>query len=67
MTTAPDLPPPQTPAFAERALDPYPAEAARPILSVVPAQHAPEEAIEFDEALRRAEPRLALYPSRKTE
>ena len=70
MTTAPDLPlhPAQiSSASAEPVLDPYPAELApaRPILSVVPAQAGTEESIEFDEALRLAEPRLKRYAVRR--
>jgi RNA polymerase sigma-70 factor (ECF subfamily) len=68
MTTAPDLPltPAQIPpASSDSALDPYPAEPARPLLSVVPAQPAPDEAIEFDDALRQATPRLKRYAVRR--
>jgi RNA polymerase sigma-70 factor, ECF subfamily len=69
MTTAPDLPLPAqiSPGSTDPGLDPYPVEpaASRPILSVVPAQPAPYEAIEFDEALRRAEPRLKRYAVRR--
>jgi RNA polymerase sigma-70 factor, ECF subfamily len=70
MTTASDLPvqPAQIPSVsAEPVLDPYPAEPApaRPILSVVPAQPGSDDAIEFDEALRRAEPRLKRYAARR--
>ena len=68
MTTAPDLPlsPAQVqPASAEPVLDPYPAEPARPLLSVVPSQTAPGDAIELDEALRLAGPRLKRYAVRR--
>ena len=70
MTTAPDLPlhPAQiSPVSPDSVLDPYPAETApaRPILSVVPAQPGSDDAIEFDEALRRAEPRLKRYAVRR--
>ena len=70
MTTAPDLPlhPAQiSPVTPDSVLDAYPAETAptRPILSVVPAQPGSDETIEFDEALRRAEPRLKRYAARR--
>jgi len=70
MTTAPDLPlhPAQiTPVSPALAPNPYPAEPApaRPVLSVVPAQPGSDEAIEFDDALRRAEPRLKRYAARR--
>jgi RNA polymerase sigma-70 factor (ECF subfamily) len=59
MTTAPDLP---LPAAAVPAQGPLP---ARPTLTVVPAQPAGGEEIEFDEALRRAAPRLQRYAARR--
>ena len=67
MTTAQDLPVPprQIQAAADPVLDPYPAEPARPILSVVPVQPAGDDAIEFDEALRKAGPRLKRYAARR--
>jgi len=69
MTTAPDLPLPAqiSSVSAESVLDAYPAEPApaRPVLSVVPAQPGSDEEIEFDEALRRAEPRLKRYAARR--
>ncbi|HEX4655137.1 MAG TPA: RNA polymerase sigma factor [Mycobacteriales bacterium] len=68
MTTASDLPLSSKqipPAPAEPGLDPYPAEPARPLLSVVPAQPTPDEAVELDEALRKAGPRLIRYAARR--
>jgi RNA polymerase sigma-70 factor (ECF subfamily) len=68
MTTAPDLPlaPRQIqPAPAAPGLDAYPADPARPLLSVVPAQPTPDEAIELDEALRNAGSRLRRYAARR--
>lgn len=68
MTTAPDLPLSPAPvptASAEALLEAYPAEPARPLLSVVPAQPAPGEAIELDEVLRKAGPRLKRYAARR--
>ena len=67
MTTAPDLPipPRRIHAQAESVLDPYPAEPARPALSVVPAQPGADDAVEFDEALRKAGPRLRRYAARR--
>ena len=67
MTTAPDLPLPtqQIPVPADTALDPYPAEPARPALTVVPPQPVDDDAIAFDEALRKAGPRLQRYAARR--
>ena len=67
MTTAQDLPipPRQIPASADPAMDPYPAEPARPALTVVPPQPADDDAIAFDEALRKAGPRLTRYAARR--
>lgn len=67
MTTAQDLPipPRQIHAPAEPVLDPYPADPARPALSVVPAQPEADDAVEFDEALRKAGPRLKRYAARR--
>ena len=59
MTTAPDLPLPA-------ALVPAPGPApARPALTIVPTQPSSGEEIEFDEALRRAGPRLQRYAVRR--
>jgi RNA polymerase sigma-70 factor (ECF subfamily) len=67
MTTAQDLPipPRQLQASADPVFDPYPAEPARPTLSVVPAQPEADDAVEFDEALRKAGPRLKRYAARR--
>jgi RNA polymerase sigma-70 factor (ECF subfamily) len=67
MTTAPDLPlhTGQMPAGADASFEPYPAEPARPALTVVPAQPADDDAIAFDEALRKAGPRLKRYAARR--
>ena len=67
MTTAQDLPipPRQIHAPADPVLDPYPGEPARPALSVVPAQPEADDAVEFDEALRKAGPRLKRYAARR--
>jgi RNA polymerase sigma-70 factor (ECF subfamily) len=69
MTTAPDLPlQAQISPVSDQMLAPYPAgpAATRPALSVVPAQPAtPDETIEFEEALRRAQPRLKRYAARR--
>src|SRR4051812_10315353 len=64
MTTAPDLPlrAAVVPAQGSGAA---PALPDRPVLSVVPAQPADGEVIEFDEALRRAGPRLQRYAVRR--
>src|SRR3954464_13622040 len=68
MTTAPDLPlAPEQPRPASPALIPYPTEPElpRPLLTVVPDQSAPDEAIALDEALGRAAPRLKRYAARR--
>src|SRR4051812_3662073 len=64
MTTAPDLPlrAAVVPAQGSGAA---PALPDRPVLSVVPAQPADGEVIDFDEALRRAGPRLQRYAVRR--
>jgi RNA polymerase sigma-70 factor (ECF subfamily) len=67
MTTAQELPlpPRQFQAPADPVFDPYPAEPERPALSVVPAQPVADDAVEFDEALRKAGPRLKRYAARR--
>jgi RNA polymerase sigma-70 factor (ECF subfamily) len=67
MTTAPDLPlsTRQMPASADPVFEPFPAEATRPRLSVVPAQPDFDDTIELDEALRKAGPRLKRYAARR--
>src|SRR4051812_10934538 len=75
MTTAPDLPLPSSqvpPSAADLAgLVPYPAEprpatpTGRPDLRVIPPHPAGGEPIEFDDALRRAGPRLKRYAVRR--
>src|SRR3954451_13695925 len=67
MTTAPDLPlsTRQIPASADPVFAPYPAEGSRPLLSVVPAQPEHDDAIELEEALRKAAPRLKRYAARR--
>lgn len=69
MTTAPDLPlsTRQIPAPADAPLDPYPGEPARPALTVVPAQPSGDDAVAFDEALRKAGPRLVRYAARRLQ
>src|SRR4051794_2187623 len=64
MTTAPDLPIPlpTTPA-APSVVAPSP----RPALSVVPAHDPSADIVDFDEALRRAAPRLQRYAVRRLQ
>src|SRR4051812_22006292 len=67
MTTAPDLPLPAAPG-APAPVGSVPAQGPaplRPTLTIVPAQPAGGEEIEFDEALRRAGPRLQRYAVRR--
>src|SRR4051794_33305591 len=71
MTTAPDLPVPAPEASADlAALVPYPSDpleqaGGRPSLSVIPSQPGDGEAIELDEALGHAFPRLKRYAVRR--
>jgi len=74
MTTAPDLPLPQLtaePGLLSGATVPaqgMPAPAApapRPPLTLVPAPPAGDEITDFDDALRRATPRLQRYAARR--
>jgi RNA polymerase sigma-70 factor (ECF subfamily) len=69
MTTAPDLPFPAPPAAEVPYPDPS-SDAAYPPLALVPATERPEtldlrDATAFDDALRRAMPRLRRYASRR--
>jgi RNA polymerase sigma-70 factor (ECF subfamily) len=69
MTTAPDLPLPAG-AVPHQPVDPAQTPApevvpGRPALTIVPAQPAGGDEIEFDEALRRAGPRLQRYAVRR--
>jgi RNA polymerase sigma-70 factor (ECF subfamily) len=67
MTTAPDLPigvPTGLPA-THPALSPPPLVQPRPPLAVVPEPDADHEVVDFDEALRRAAPRLHRYARRR--
>jgi RNA polymerase sigma factor (sigma-70 family) len=64
MTTAPDLPIPlPTTPPASSVVAPSP----RPALSVVPASDPSADIVDFDEALRRAAPRLQRYAVRRLQ
>src|SRR3954469_10953043 len=64
MTTAPDLP---VPLPASRPRLPGVAPAPRAPLAVVPAPAVGDDVVDFDEALRRAAPRLQRYAVRRLQ
>jgi len=64
MTTAPDLP---VPLLATPPAPPAVAPAPRAALSVVPAPDLSDDVVDFDEALRRAAPRLQRYAVRRLQ
>src|SRR4051795_11854148 len=61
MTTAPDLPVPRLASPPPSAVAPAP----RTPLSVVPVPDAADDVVDFEEALRRAAPRLQRYAVRR--
>src|SRR4051812_37933845 len=64
MTTAPDLP---VPLLSSPTALPTAAPAPRTPLSVVPAPDAGDDVVDFEEALRRAAPRLQRYAVRRLQ